>query len=316
MLGFGGASYTCEAWPDTWTSFSSPYGYRHYFVPHISLEVPLYVIGCAYDGEVAKSIYVRSPEEGDEVFGGVITHEVTLSAGATSFTTQLPISPVDWSISVVSGGFALRNVVVSGRTVQFGAVPSSGVVRFRYHPAPPSNNHTAYLPSLLRAAFLLGCRHVVGVRIPGGQAASATAAGWTVRSKREGVLYNGTVVRFLEDRLEISIPNRPRRTYPRQSDLTEMFSRLEEIEVIPPPNPAWPNLTLTLSGGYSADGVGGIVALGNIWTPEVPGVVLVPAMGLCDVVQVGLMGFMAMMQSANCMVVVGSSVTHIPNITG
>jgi hypothetical protein len=44
--------------------------------------------------------------------------------------------------------------------------------------------------------------------------------------------------------------------------------------------------------------------------------VLVPAMGLCDVVQVGLMGFMAMMQSANCMVVVGSSVTHIPNITG
>jgi hypothetical protein len=43
---------------------------------------------------------------------------------------------------------------------------------------------------------------------------------------------------------------------------------------------------------------------------------LVPAMGLCDVVQVGLMGFMAMMQSANCMVVVGSSVTHIPNITG
>jgi len=28
------------------------------------------------------------------------------------------------------------------------------------------------------------------------------------------------------------------------------------------------------------------------------------------------MGFMAMMQSVNCMVVVGSSVTHIPNITG
>jgi len=95
-----------------------------------------------------------------------------------------------------------------------------------------------------------------------------------------------------------------------------MFSRLEEIEVIPPPNPIWPNLTLTLSGGYSADGVGGIVALGNIWTPEVPGVVFVPVMGLCDVVQVGLMGFMAMMQAANCMVVVGSSVTHIPNITG
>ena len=317
LPGFGGISYTCNPWPDTWTSFANPYDYRHQFVSHLGLEVPLYVVGWAYDGEVAKSVYVRSIEEANEVFGGVITHEVTLSAGATSFSVPLRIAANDWSISVVSGGYTLRNVVVSGKTVQFDAVPASGVVRFRYHPAPPSDNSTSYLPSLLRAAFLLGCRHVVGVRVPGGAAASASAAGWTVRAKRDGVLYNGTVVQFLPDRLEVSVPNRPRRSYARQSDLTDMFSRLEEIVVVPPPNPSWPGLTLTLSGGYSADyTMSSLLALANLWTPELPGVVFVPGVGLCDISQYAGAAFVSMMQHSRCVVVFGTSVSHVPNITG
>ena len=318
MLGFGGANYTCEPWTDNWVSYATPYDYRHQFVPHLGVEVPLYVIGWAYDGEVARSVYVRSIEEANEVFGGVLTLDIPLNAGATSFTVPLKISPNDWSVNVLSGGYVLRNVsIVSGNTIQFDPVPGPGVVRFRYHPAPPSDNHTAYLPSLIRAAFLLGCRHVVGVRVPGGSLASASSAGWTVRARREGVLYNGTVVRFLPDRLEIEVPHRPRRTYARQSDMLDMFSRLEEIVVIPPANPTWPALTLTLNGGYSANySVASLLALANLWTPELPGVVFVPGMGLCDVSQYAGEAFMAMMQSARCAVVFGTSVQHVPNITG
>jgi len=312
-----GPAYTCEIWLDSWTNFGTPYDYRHQFISNVGMEVPLYVIGWAYDGDVAKSVYVSNIDEAYEAFGGVLTHDIPLSAGATSFSVPLKISPVGWTISVVSGGFALRNVVVSGNTVRFGAVPSSGVVRFRYHPAPPSDNHTAYLPSLLRAAFLLGCRHVVGVRVPGGAVASASAAGWTVMARREGVLYNGTVVQFLPDRLEVSVPYRSKRTYPRQSDMMSMFSRIEEVSVIPPSHPSWPGLTLTLSGGYSANyNPASLLALANLWTPELPGVVLVPGMGLCDVLKYVAEAFVSMMQSARCMVVFGTSVMHVPYITG
>jgi hypothetical protein len=312
-----GPAYTCEIWLDSWTNFGTPYDYRHQFISNVGMEVPLYVIGWAYDGDVAKSVYVSNIDEAYEAFGGVLTHDIPLSAGATSFSVPLKISPVGWTISVVSGGFALRNVVVSGNTVRFGAVPSSGVVRFRYHPAPPSDNHTAYLPSLLRAAFLLGCRHVVGVRVPGGAVASASAAGWTVMARREGVLYNGTVVQFLPDRLEVSVPYRSKRTYPRQSDMMSMFSRIEEVSVIPPSHPSWPALTLTLSGGYSANyNPASLLALANLWTPELPGVVLVPGMGLCDVLKYVAEAFVSMMQSARCMVVFGTSVMHVPYITG
>ena len=312
-----GPAYTCEIWLDSWTNFNTPYDYRHQFISNVGMEVPLYVIGWAYDGDVAKSVYVSNIDEAYEAFGGVLTHDIPLSAGATSFSVPLKISPVGWTISVVSGGFALRNVVVSGNTVRFGAVPSSGVVRFRYHPAPPSDNHTAYLPSLLRAAFLLGCRHVVGVRVPGGAVASASAAGWTVMARREGVLYNGTVVQFLPDRLEVSVPYRSKRTYPRQSDMMSMFSRIEEVSVIPPSHPSWPGLTLTLSGGYSANyNPASLLALANLWTPELPGVVLVPGMGLCDVLKYVAEAFVSMMQSARCMVVFGTSVMHVPYITG
>lgn len=321
--GSGPVSGLCPYGGFTNSPASSEYDYAHRFIPFLDVEVPLYVVGWAYDGECAKSVYVSDIDEAYRVFGGVMVHRVSLSPGQTSFSVPLRIAPQGWSISVTSGNHVLRNVSLVGtppfvKTVQFDAVPVACDVEFAYHPAPLDDEDISYLPALLRAAFLLGCTHVVGVRVPGGQRAQATWSGWTVRARSEGRLYDGTRVRVFSDRIEVAVPNRLVRSYARNTDLHTLFSRIAEVEFIPPTSLQWPSgLDVTLSGGYTARFTGAsLLALANLWAPEVPGVVLVPSMSVGNVCQTAATAFGVAMESAHCAVVYCTSVQNISSIDG
>ena len=317
--GSGGSTpISCDFGGFVLPSSSSPFLYEHRYVPFFDVEVPIYVIGWAYDGECAKSLYVENIDEADRVFGGVQVHRQQVTAGQRSFQVRLPIASLGWSVSVVSGGYLLSRVVVSGKTVQFDPVPSSGLIEFVYRAAPSVLDDVAYLPALLRAVFLLGCRHVVGVRVPGGKSASGTWSGWTVRARSEGSLYHGTRVRVYEDRIEVSVPNRPLRSYARNSDMYETFRLVDEVQLVPPPNAVWPSgLDVVLSGGYTAKfTVASLLALGNLWSPEVPGVVLVPGMGVSDDCYDAAAAFGAAMESAHCAVVYSTSISNLSSVTG
>lgn len=301
---------------------TKPFGYTHRLVRTADFEVPLYVIGWAYDGECARSWHVTTMDEVDNRFAGLVVHRERVQAGQTSFDVTLPIAPQGWSIRVVQGGFALSGVSLSGtapyvKTVTFHPAPAEGTVEFAYRPAPVSED-ISYLPVLLRAALLLGASQVVGVRVPGGNRASASWSGWSVTARAEGALYNGTRVQVYPDRVEVSVPNRPVRSYARPREELSLYYGMDEVTLVPPASGAsWPSgLDVTLAGGYSATfNASSLIALANLWTPEIPGVVLVPAMGISPVCYTAAAAFGFRMESAGCCVVYCSSLERITSIT-
>ncbi len=321
--GGSGGSASCVYGAFTVPSSVVPYDYAHRFVPFLDLEVPLYVVGWSYDGPCAKSVMVRSMDDVYSIFGGRMLHVVNLSPGQTSFTVPLRIAPDGWDVRVVSGGYRLNNVRITGtgyyiKTVQFDAVPASGTVEFRYHPASVWDDDIAYLPALLRSALMLGAGTVIGVRVPGGARAAGTWTAWSVVARNEGAIYNGTRVRVFNDYVSVQVPNRAVRTYARTSDMYSMFASIEEVQFIPPATPTWPSgLDVTLSGGRTVPFTGAsLLALGNLWTPELPGVVLVPAMGVSDACYTVASAFAVAMEAYRCAVVYCTSVSNITGVTG
>jgi len=315
-----GTSGTCEFGPYVVSSASSEFGYEYQFVPFLDVEVPLYIIGWAYEGECWRSHYVRSLDQADLTFGGRVVHEELVTAGQSQLTTTLPIAPSGWSLVESEGRYRVSGVRLVGnhplvRTVAFDPVPSNGKLVFTYHPRPIRED-TTYLPALIRSALALGCRHVVGVRVGGGGKASATWGDWTVRARREGALYNGTRVTVTADRLDIAVPHRPVRSYAYSGDPAAVWSVVEEVEFVGPN--VWPvGCDVILSGGYTALFTGAsLLTVANHWTPEVPGVVLVPAMSVGSLCQDVARAFGTVMTSAHCAVVFSTSIQNIWNVAG
>lgn len=289
-------------------------------VPYSGVSIPIYLVGWSYKGPEARSVLVRSVDEADRVFGGVVEERFDVAPDTTYRDLLLPACSEGYSFEVVDGGFRLTDVLVRSdlgfKRVQFSATPASGTIRFRYRPYPGSYGGS-YLPILVRHVFAAGADRVVCVRVPGGSAAKASVSGWTFEASEPGGWYNTIVVTIESGRLTVRTPDGLDWSVSVYSNLSEWVRELNAgggpvrvtafTDTLPSPT------TLTLTGGDSAvlsDPT--LLHLAQLWEPELPGVVLVPMEPVSGVAE----SFYLAMRASRSLVVYPMPISKLGGIDG
>ncbi len=246
---------------------------------YASVNLPVYVVGWSYDGPVARSVLCETERDIDRYFGAMMYLRFSVTTGQQSVTLPLQPIPGTVGIDVVDDAFDLRLVSVTGKMVNFTAVPAPGIIEVSFRPDFSAHG---YLPAYGKWLLEQGVPFI-GVRVPGGRQASASAYGWVFSARYEGSIYNGMQLVLGQDQIQVTVPGRQPLLFSRGGkDYLEWIRSLNLDESCPvlfqPGSSLLPDGTVvTLTGGYSAPLVPAtVLALRTMWEPELPGVVVVP----------------------------------------
>lgn len=272
------------------------------FLHRSEADVPVYLLGCAYDGPMGVPVRVRSVDEVDSTFAGKVAHWFAYTPGQSTVTLTLKSCRYGWQMCGVGSSWVPVNVRrIDDYSFAFDPVSLSGEAEVRYYPKP---TFSSYLPALARVVLSFSPQELYLVRVAGGRRAMASTGSLKVEARYEGALYNGTTVTFYDDGIEVAPLHRPPTRYyvshPKrvidQQELDRWPVLISHVGSF-----SWPpsGTQLVLDGGRSAPLVDvTLLDLVTRFEPSSPGAVIVPFQPRMDVAHV----FYAAMFERGCTV--------------